>query len=546
MRALQRTPKRLEEQCLRILRHIFEDHDEDWREIQALLTWTALAFVPLTLPQLARAVMGSVTREHRERIKDLLIYCDHLFVINDKTGVVRFVHTSIKELLSQPHPMIPVSSVTHGTHVDNGHRIIMRTCLKILERTSQSDVLKQYAVEFLPRHMEACTAPDISRELSRPYFVVENILQSHWEEWRRSQWNRKFFPEVTPSPLHIATYWGVIPWAQHQLRARSIWDILLRRSHLESKDACGLTPLAIAVRDRNVPMVEWLLQQGATVDLELALPEDAKKHGCYDTRGKSPLVLAFQVDDLHDTLEDWLESETFEIASLLLSHLNKPTWRSIRQSRAMIQVMDTSSQVPAQWLLDLYPPPPKVSRTHFNCPALAMAVRMRHVEILRQLLDRGADIYSSWEAGRTALADAIQVADSTEQLERMLNLLFDAYDKRISTSGRFELVGAVLLGHVEQVLILLRHGANVNAVGRHGDSILTLAMQCGIWDMAELLLSHGAEVNFVGRAGITPLTEAVREKVTEKETQNSFETSRIRRLYALENISWENRFVRGG
>ncbi|KAK7964397.1 hypothetical protein PG988_011371 [Apiospora saccharicola] len=475
MRALQRTPKRLEEQCLRILRHIFEDHDEDWREIQALLTWTALAFVPLTLPQLARAVMGSVTREHRERIKDLLIYCDHLFVINDKTGVVRFVHTSIKELLSQPHPMIPPLG-------------------RVEEIAVESEILpRSYAKSIAHRHLL-----------------------------------------------------GVIPWAQHQLRARSIWDILLRRSHLESKDACGLTPLAIAVRDRNVPMVEWLLQQGATVDLELALPEDAKKHGCYDTRGKSPLVLAFQVDDLHDTLEDWLESETFEIASLLLSHLNKPTWRSIRQSRAMIQVMDTSSQVPAQWLLDLYPPPPKVSRTHFNCPALAMAVRMRHVEILRQLLDRGADIYSSWEAGRTALADAIQVADSTEQLERMLNLLFDAYDKRISTSGRFELVGAVLLGHVEQVLILLRHGANVNAVGRHGDSILTLAMQCGIWDMAELLLSHGAEVNFVGRAGITPLTEAVREKVTEKETQNSFETSRIRRLYALENISWENRFVRGG
>ncbi|KAK8019073.1 hypothetical protein PG990_004211 [Apiospora arundinis] len=593
-KALERTPKGLEEQYHRILRHIFEDHDEDWQELQTLLAWTALTFEPLTLSQLARAIMGSVTRKHRERIKDLCISCEHLLVVNDKTGVVRFVHTSVKEFLAQPHHIIPTNSVTGRTHVDDGHQMIMRTCLKILERRAQSDVLKPYAVKFLPRHMEACTVADISRELSRPYFTVEDILQSHWREWRLQRDVPELFPEATPSPLHIATYWGVIPWAQHQLQARPIWDIVCRRNHLESKDDYGLTPLAIAVRERNVPMIKWLLQQSAIVHLAVAIPEDAEEYDIYVARGTSPLVLAFRLRTLYITLEDWLKSRSAEIASLLLSHLNKPTWRSIRQSRAMVQVMDTSSQVPAQWLLDLFPPPPKVSRTHFKCQALAMAVRMGHVEICEQLLDCGADIYSSWEPGRTPLADAIQVEDSDDHLERMLNLLFDEYDKRISTSergmfmeehwsnieegqvntlgiavrynrglelclkrgnfgrfsdsgysGRFELIGAVLGDQIEQVLMLLRHGANANTVDRHGISILTLAMQCGNWHITEVLLSHGAEVNFVGRTGTTSLIEAVREKELLKRP-GSCGTSQIWRFYALENISWGNRLVLGG
>ncbi|KAK6866350.1 hypothetical protein PG995_002878 [Apiospora arundinis] len=612
IKALERTPKGLEEQYRRILHRIFEEHDEDWQEIQALLAWAALAFVPLTLSQLVRAVMGSVTRKHRERIKDLCIYCEHLLVVNDKTGVVRFVHTSVKEFLAQPHHIIPTNSVTGRTHVDDGHRIIMRTCLKILEQAAQSDVLKPYAVKFLPRHMKACTAADISRELSRPYFRAENILQRHWEEWRLQSHRPKVFPEATPSPLHIATYWGVMPWAQHQLQTRSIWDIVCRRSQLEFEDAYGLTPLAIAVREQNVPMVEWLLQQGAIVHLEVAIPEDAEKHVYGNARGKSPLVLAFDFDGPHDSLEDWLESRSMEIASLLLSHLNKPTWRSIRQSRAMAQVMDAQSQVLAQWLLDLFPPPPKVSRTHFKCQALAMAVRWCHFEICEQLLDCGADIYSSWEPGRNALADAIQAARSDDHLERMLNLLFDEYDKRIATSGvghqrdillqpiihmslcveyyeyfriytesytfinehwsnieegqvntlviavfhdqglgiclkrgnfgrfsdsgysgRFELIGAIMSGQVEQVRVLLRHGAKVNTVDRHGNSILTLAMQCAKWEMADVLLSHGAEFNFVGRTGTTPLIEAVRAKTMRPSVDSNDEISRNNLLPSL-------------
>ncbi|KAK8112525.1 hypothetical protein PG984_013051 [Apiospora sp. TS-2023a] len=562
MKALQRTPKGLEEQYRRILHHIFEEHEEEWREIQVFLTWTALAFVPLTLPQLARAIMGSVTHKHQERIKDLLIYCDHLFVVNDKTGTVRFVHSSVKEFLAQPHLIIPTDSVATRTHVENGHRIIMRTCLKILERTSQSDVLKPYAIEFLPRHMKACTAPDICQPLGR----VEN------PEWCGT------FPRSSTKSIAHRHLLGVIPWAQHQLQARSIWDIMLRRSHLESKDAYGLTPLAIAVTEQNVPKVEWLLQQGAVVDLELAIPGDAEEHNYYNTRAKSPLVLAFEELDHHSTLENWLERGEVEIASLLLSHLKKPTWRSIRQSRAMVQVMDNSSQVPAQWLLDLFPPPPNIQQNAFQMPSTG---------------DGGTQpsCRNFWEPGRTALADTIQpsIIYPDEDVDKMLNLLFDEYDKRMSTagvenrrdillqpitnmslpisgydiyifvdqssfvkehwsntegqvntlgvavrynrglelclkrgnfgrfsdsgySGRFELIGAVLFGNVELVLILLRQGANVNTVDRHGNSILTLAMQCGIWDMAMVLLSHGAEINFVGRTGTTPLIEAIRGK----------------------------------
>ncbi|KAK6815597.1 ankyrin repeat [Apiospora arundinis] len=518
--ALKRTPKGLEEQYRRILHHIFEDHDEDWQELQTLLAWTALTFEPLTLSQLARAIMGSVTREHRKRTKDLCIYCEHLLVVNDKTGVVRFVHTSVKEFLAQPHHITPISSVTDRTHVDDGHRMIMRTCLKILERRAQSDVLKPYAVKFLP---------DTWR-LAKPQTSLAN------------------YPVHTSQRRTFCRAIGKSGGCRAIVRNSSQ---KLRQVHCTSPPIGGyyhgpsisyrLGPFGTLFQKQNVPMVEWLLQQGAIVHLEVAIPEDAEE---YQSRGRSPLVLAFQSLKGHSTLEDWLKS------------------------RAMVEAINNKSQVPAQWLLDLFPPPPKVSRTHFKCQALAMGVRRGHVDICEQLLDCGADIYSSWGPGRTPLADAIQFG-YWGKTGRMLNLLFDEYDKRIWTSGvenrrdillqpiinvsldvehyeyshkytqrpvlrnqglelclnrgnfgrfsdsgysgRFELIGAVLLGHVEQVLVLLRHGANANTVDRHGNSILTLAMQCGLWDMAKALLSHGAEINFVGRTGTTPLIEAVRE-----------------------------------
>lgn len=434
MKALECTPDGLEEQYRRILHHIFEDHAEDRKHLQALLAWVALAFVPLTLPQLACAVMGSVSRQHREHISDLLMYCKHLLVVSNKTGVVRLVHTSAKEFLVQSHPTNPSGSGTDRTHVDDGHRTIMRKCLKILEQTTQSDALKPYAVKFLPRHMQACQAADISRELSRPFFTAEDILQSQWEGWRLSHIYPEKYPEATPSPLHIATYWGLIPWAQQLLKARSrVLDIVLRRSFLEATDASGKTPLAIAVSNFDFPMVRWLLQQGALVPLEVARVDD--KRG-----GNSPLDWVFKVDGDWPTLEAWLESPRRKMILLLLTHVSKPTWRSIRQSRALVHACNCEDEQQAQCLLDYIRPPEKTSRIHFSCPALAAALRRGHFRICEQLLDCGADIYSSCEPGRTPLADAIEgfywkYYVSTANNERILNLLFDEYDKRISTSG---------------------------------------------------------------------------------------------------------------
>lgn len=436
MKTLEHTPMGLQEQYRRILRQIFEEHEDDWRHIQALLAWVSLAFMPLTMPQLASAVMGSSSRQNREHISDLLRFCEHLLVVSEKSRVVRLVHTSAKEFLVQPHSANPTVSVTERTHVDDGHRTITTKCLKILEQTSESDVLKPYAIKFLPQHMKACKAADVSRELSRPFFTAGDILQSQWEGWRLPQSDSRLFPEATPSPLHIATYWGILPWAQQQLEARSrVLDIVLRRSWLETKDEGGMTPLAIAVQNEDLPMVEWLLQQGAIVHLEMADAEDVHRYSY--VRSASPLVIAFWHDEVFNTLERWLESQPKKMASLLLSFLHKPTWRSIRQSNALMAACENKYDTEAQWLLSSFPPPKKSTRTHFKCPPLRQAVRSFHVRISEQLLDCGADIYSSWPPGYTALTDLLINADEddTAICKTMLNLLFDEYDKRISTSG---------------------------------------------------------------------------------------------------------------
>lgn len=83
-------------------------------------------------------------------------------------------------------------------------------------------------------------------------------------------------------------------------------------------------------------------------------------------------------------------------------------------------------------------------------------------------------------------------------------------------NGSTMLAEAVRLGYRESSQVLLEANANVNAVGRLGDSVLSA--RCSITDtahgdlasMCSLLLEHGARVNFSDATnGFTPLTNVL-------------------------------------
>jgi ankyrin repeat protein len=141
---------------------------------------------------------------------------------------------------------------------------------------------------------------------------------------------------------------------------------------------------------------------------------------------------------------------------------------------------------------------------------LHIAIRRRHVEIARLLIEHGADVNATTRKGSTPLALALGGIDpANDPLEFVSVLLANGADINIQGSqGRTPLeVAMVRYKSVELLKMLIRYGADVNAgVERDGGPgwLLCCAAQKGIPEIVSLLLESGAKVDVLIR-GRTPL-----------------------------------------
>src|ERR1051326_5216539 len=89
----------------------------------------------------------------------------------------------------------------------------------------------------------------------------------------------------------------------------------------------------------------------------------------------------------------------------------------------------------------------------------------------------------------TARFQAIRSGSIVELQEQLAN----GVDANDTLNGYSALIAASLNGSVDQMKILIYHGANVNYQSR--DSITALWLAVPDWDKTKLLLDHGADVN---------------------------------------------------
>ncbi|KAF7972855.1 hypothetical protein HWV62_16888 [Athelia sp. TMB] len=128
-----------------------------------------------------------------------------------------------------------------------------------------------------------------------------------------------------------------------------------------------------------------------------------------------------------------------------------------------------------------------------------------HVEIVRMLLDKGANVNA--EGG--TYGSALQAASVGGYLE-VAKLLMDKGANVNFEGGIYvsALRAASEFGHLELVKLLLDRGANVNAEGRAFGSALQAACTEGHLELAKLLLDKGANFNFKGRLYVSALQAA--------------------------------------
>jgi ankyrin repeat protein/rubrerythrin len=124
--------------------------------------------------------------------------------------------------------------------------------------------------------------------------------------------------------------------------------------------------------------------------------------------------------------------------------------------------------------------------------ALTDASNAGRLEVVRLLLEKGADVNAKNKDGGTALT----AASCTGHLEVVRLLL----EKGADVNAKEEFVGTALMmgsfhGHLEVVRLLLEKGADVNAKNKDGGTALTDASSEGRLQVVRLLLKKGADVN---------------------------------------------------
>jgi ankyrin repeat protein len=148
--------------------------------------------------------------------------------------------------------------------------------------------------------------------------------------------------------------------------------------------------------------------------------------------------------------------------------------------------------------------------------ALHYAVIRKDLEIVRVLLDHGADLFAQVVSGQYSIGDsAITLAALYGHSDIVSELLsrgasVDTRD-RLGTTA---LMKATVIGNMETIRTLLENGSDVNARNNYGETALMFATNDS--GVVKLLVKHGADVNAESLGGFTPLMYAAQHSFPEK------------------------------
>ncbi|MDC7235830.1 MAG: ankyrin repeat domain-containing protein [Spirochaetales bacterium] len=279
-------------------------------------------------------------------------------------------------------------------------------------------------------------------------------------------------------------------------------------AQLESRNKNGNTPLMEAVDRGNSEVAILLLQRGADIFARNNLSETPISMSL--TRGVP--TLSWFMDSSNINAQDNEGNTSLHMAVLM--GVNADVYRFLLENGAGIDTRNYSGDTP-----------------------MHLAVRKEITTLTSEFLKKGGDFYIENNRGETPLSlafdkgpdfvDAFLIDQVLEKKDSMnytplfhavlwekpdiVRVLIDrgADINRMSLTGSTVLHEAVKTGSVQITGILLRAGADVNKTDNNGNTALHEIVYWNSLNLAELLIDSGADLNRKNLLGRSPFYEAV-------------------------------------
>ena len=284
--------------------------------------------------------------------------------------------------------------------------------------------------------------------------------------------------ESVPHPLNVAAQFGSLQDVEKVLKQDP--------TALNMQDEEGMTPLAGAVVQAQVDVVRLLLEKGADPNIP-------------NKNGLTPLEHACG----RDQAAGMALAELLVARGAAVNPTNKTDWRI-----PLLEWAISSDNAELVKFLIEHGADVKAKSPNGDTP-LHTAADRGDMEIAELLVACGADVNAKIIGGTTPLHKAAW-GGGEAMVKFLLSKGAEADAKR--TDGVTPLLEAAGPGAERHgkgcVELLLAKGADVHATDEHGDTPLHKAAYYGNKEVIECLLAHGAPINATNKNGQTPLQVA--------------------------------------